>query len=105
MGRKARSRPAKLASKLAHIRTAMGLSQSEMIWKLGLTDELRQSHISGYELGTGEPSLIVLLRYARLAGVSMEMLVDDEMDLPEHLPVIAKQYEWVMKRVRPERKH
>ncbi|MGA9767855.1 MAG: helix-turn-helix transcriptional regulator [Blastocatellia bacterium] len=90
MGRKARLKPAKLASKLAHIRTSLGLSQSEMIWKLGLTDELLQSHISGYELGTGEPSLIVLLRYARLAGVSMEVLVDDELDLPERLPVAPK---------------
>jgi transcriptional regulator with XRE-family HTH domain len=90
MGRKARLKPARLASKLTHIRTSLGLSQSEMIWKLRLTDELRQSHISGYELGNGEPSLIVLLRYARLAGVSMEMLVDDELDLPERLPVAPK---------------
>ncbi|MGA9767860.1 MAG: helix-turn-helix transcriptional regulator [Blastocatellia bacterium] len=90
MGRKARLKPFKLASKLTHIRTSLGLSQNEMIWKLRLTDELLQSHISGYELGTGEPSLIVLLRYARLAGVSMEMIVDDELDLPERLPVALK---------------
>src|ERR1044071_10418555 len=90
MGRKARLKPAKLASKLTHIRTSLGLSQNEMIRKLRLTDELLQSHISGYEHGTGEPSLIVLLRYARLAGVSMEMLVDDELDLPERLPVAPK---------------
>jgi transcriptional regulator with XRE-family HTH domain len=90
MGRKARLKPAKLASKLTHIRTSLGLSQNEMIGKLRLTDDLLQSHISGYEHGTGEPSLLVLLRYARLAGVSMEMLVDDEMDLPERLPATTR---------------
>ncbi|MFP5260866.1 MAG: helix-turn-helix domain-containing protein [Blastocatellia bacterium] len=86
MGFKARQKPVKLGKKLAHIRSELGLSQNEMIRKLGLVGELRQSHISGYELGRREPSLIVLLRYARLAGVSMESIVDDGIDLPKRLP-------------------
>lgn len=90
MGHKARRKPLNLAKKLVHVRNALGLSQNEMIWRLGLSDELRQSHISGFELGTREPSLIVLLRYARVAGVTMEMLVDDELDLPKRLPAIRK---------------
>jgi len=85
MGYKARRRPAKLGKKLARIRKELGLSQNEMIRRLGFTDELRQSHISGFELGTREPSLNVLLRYARVAGVTMETLVDDHLDLPKHL--------------------
>jgi len=85
MGHKARSKPTKLAEKLTQIRLGLGLSQSEMISRLGMTDELRQSHISGFELGTREPSLIVLLRYARMARVSMESLVDDSLDLPTRL--------------------
>ena len=44
------------------------------------------SAISQYELGTREPPLPVLLKYARLAGVIMDVLVDDEMDLPKKLP-------------------
>jgi hypothetical protein len=32
----------------------------------------------------------VLLRYARAAGVSMDVLVDDELDLPERLPTAAR---------------
>ena len=44
-----------------------------------------RSAISGYELGTREPTLITLLKYARLAGVHMDVLVDDEMDLPKKL--------------------
>jgi transcriptional regulator with XRE-family HTH domain len=85
MGFKARQKPAKLGKKLAYIRMELGLSQNEMIQKLGFADELRQSHISGYELGRREPSLIVLLRYAKVAGVSMETLVDDRLDLPKRL--------------------
>jgi len=55
-----------------------------MIRKLGL-DELRQSHISAFELGAREPSSIVLLHYARAACVSMEELVDDELELSDPL--------------------
>jgi hypothetical protein len=40
-----------------------------------------------FELGEREPSLIVLLRYARAAGVSTDVLIDDELDLPKRLPV------------------
>ena len=41
--------------------------------------DLQVSHtvVSSYELGTGEPDLLSLLRYARLAGVSVESLIDD----------------------------
>src|SRR5436853_3486659 len=82
-----RAKPARLAEKLARIRTELGLSQSQMIHRLGFSETMRQSHISGYELGTREPSLIVLLRYARIAVVAMEVLVDDELDLPKRLPI------------------
>ena len=46
-----------------------GLSQNGMIRRLGLEEELTQSRVSGYELGTREPSLLTLLRYAKTAGV------------------------------------
>ena len=85
MAHNTREKPARLAEKLTQIRNELGLSQSQMIRQLGYADQLRQSHISGYELGTREPSLIVLLRYARVAGVPMETLVDDSMDLPKRL--------------------
>ena len=42
----------------------------------------RLSHrLSEFESGRREPNLLVLLRYARLAKVSVESLIDDEMDL------------------------
>jgi transcriptional regulator with XRE-family HTH domain len=40
------------------------------------------SAISGYERGVREPSLIVLLKYARLAGCAVEDLIDDKIKWP-----------------------
>jgi transcriptional regulator with XRE-family HTH domain len=85
MGRRARPKPTKLAGKLVRIRSELNLSQSEMIRKLGFADYLRQSHISAFELGTREPPLLVLLRYAQVAGLTMEMLVNDDTELPKQL--------------------
>lgn len=99
MGSARRPTPARLAEKLLQIRTRLGLSQSQMLRQLGDTNtRLHAPHISGYESGKREPPLIVLLQYARAAGVPVELLIDDEQDLPERLP--ASTTTWVMKRGR-----
>ena len=54
--------------------------------QLGLEDEVEYTNISKYELGRNEPPLTTLLRYARIAGVHLEDIVDDELDLPAKLP-------------------
>ena len=90
MGRAARLRSARLAEKLRQIRDALGLSQNELIKQLGLEDVLYQSNVSGFESGEREPPLPILLSYARVAGVCMDRLVDDELDLPAKLPAKAK---------------
>ncbi len=84
MGVKARPKPARLAEKLLQVRTALGLSQNGMIRQLGL--ELTQNRISDYELGKSEPPLGVLVEYAHVAGVCLERLVNDDLDLPAELP-------------------
>jgi hypothetical protein len=48
------------------------------------------AHVSGYERGEREPSLPALLRYARLAGVCLDAIVDDALDLPAKLPAKPK---------------
>jgi len=58
----------------------LGLSQTEMSKRLEL--KVHYSAVSNYELGTREPDLIILLRYARLAGVSTDVLIDDKPNLP-----------------------
>lgn len=90
MGRSSRPRPARLADKLRHVRDCLGLSQNEMLRHLGLDEELFQGSISGYELGTREPPLAVLLRYARAANVYVEALIDDDLDMPVRLPSSTK---------------
>ncbi|MCA1634144.1 MAG: helix-turn-helix domain-containing protein [Acidobacteria bacterium] len=86
----ARPRPERLAGKLLQIRLALGLSQTEMLKRLGAEDLIAYNQISRYESGTREPSLLILLQYARVANVLMEALVDDELDLPERLPSKVK---------------
>ncbi|HKQ06197.1 MAG TPA: helix-turn-helix transcriptional regulator [Blastocatellia bacterium] len=86
MGKVARPKPKFLAKKLKEIRVGFGLSQSEMLKQLELDERVFYSAISGYELGTREPSLPVLLKYARLAGICLDVLVDDELDLPAKVP-------------------
>ncbi len=80
-----RLRPERLAEKLKGIRVALGLSQDGMLERLGLAEEYFRSRISAYELGNREPPLPVLLEYARCAGISTDVLIDDELDLPAGL--------------------
>ncbi|HEV2879831.1 MAG TPA: helix-turn-helix transcriptional regulator [Pyrinomonadaceae bacterium] len=82
----ARPKPARLAEKLLAIRNALGLTQPEIHSRLGVEDSITYHRISEYETGKREPHLKILLHYARLAGVHMEDIVDDELDLPEKLP-------------------
>ena len=86
MGGKPRIKPKRLAEKLRRIREALELSQSEMWRHLGVEDLIWFKQISTYELGTREPPLPILLRYARAANVSTDVLIDDEIDLPAKLP-------------------
>ena len=81
----ARPKPKRLAEKLRQIRLALGLSQTEMLKRLGLEEDMKYPRISEYETGQREPSLLTLLEYSRAAGVHMEVLADDEADLPARL--------------------
>jgi transcriptional regulator with XRE-family HTH domain len=90
MGSRKRPRSLRLHEKLRQIREAYALSQAEIVSRLGLTDELKQSDISAFEREpddkwSREPALPHLLRYARVAGVNVEVLIDDDMDLPDKL--------------------
>lgn len=80
MGKTKRDSPRKLAKKLRRIRVRLGLSQGDMAKRLGLNE---RASVSGYELGTREPPLLVLLKYARLAGTIVDVLIDDKLKLPD----------------------
>ena len=79
-GRTRRDRPLRLGHKLLAIRKHLGLSQVQIANMLGLK---QYSSISHFELGLREPNAMVVLHYAQLVGVPMELLIDDELDLPD----------------------
>ncbi len=82
MAKVPRPKPKRLPEKLKMIRENLNLSQNEMLRSLGIADSYNRSVISGYELGSKEPPLPILLKYARLAGISTDLLIDDELNLP-----------------------
>jgi transcriptional regulator with XRE-family HTH domain len=90
MARGPREKPKRLAEKLLTIRLALGLSQTELLKRLEADDKMVYSRISEFESGKGEPSLPVLLQYARVAGVCVDVLIDDKLDLPAKLPAKPK---------------
>lgn len=86
MGTSSRPRPKLLSEKLLQVRLSLNLSQNELISRLGYSEDLFQGSVSAYERGKREPSLPLLLRYAKLAGLCVDVLIDDDLDLPRNLP-------------------
>lgn len=86
----ARQKAERLAEKLLQLRLTLGLSQAEMLKRLEAEEMIVYNRISDYELGKREPPLPILLQYARVAGVHVEDLIDDELDLPGKLPGNAR---------------
>jgi transcriptional regulator with XRE-family HTH domain len=77
-----RPQPRRLPGKLRKIRMKLNLTQQQM------SDVVRQrrspvypGHVSEFESGRREPSLLVLLKYARAAGVTVDSLVDDNFEI------------------------
>lgn len=88
MGKYPRRKQRRLADKLLQIRLSFNLSQNEILRHLGLDEEFSRTNISNYELDQREPPLFVLLQYAHLSGVCLDVLVDDDLELPKRLPSV-----------------
>ena len=89
MGRRARHKPSRLGKKLQLIRQALGLSQNQMLVKIGLDEKYTRNNLSNYELDVREAPLDIVLGYARVGGMTVEMLVDDKVDLPKRKKRVA----------------
>lgn len=85
MKKRSPTKSGRLARKLKQIRLSLGLSQTEILERMGLGEHLFRSNISQYERGDRVPAPPVLLEYARLANVNLAVLIDDTLDLPEKL--------------------
>lgn len=84
MGRAKRVRPARLGEKLLAIRRSFDCSLTQMAERLSSEEfTVRRQAVSQYELNDNEPPLMVLLKYARMAGVTIDVLADDKADLPK----------------------
>ncbi len=62
-----------------------------MLRRLGLEKEIERDYVSKYERGILEPTLNVLLAYARAIsttgkGEFLETLIDDQQNLPVKIP-------------------
>lgn len=89
MGRGRRPRPEKLQEKVCEIRRKLAITQDEMarsLIKFGAEETTHSGYIADFETGKRAPSLLSVLAYAKLIGVCADVLLDDEMDLPEKLP-------------------
>jgi transcriptional regulator with XRE-family HTH domain len=80
MGRAKRLRPKHLGKKLKQIREILELSQVGMAEALDFPT-VHPTNISGYETGKREPPYPVLLKYARLVGISTDILIDDKLEI------------------------
>ena len=85
MGRVPLKKPRRLSKKLRQIRIMLELSQDGIVQQMGLERKLKRTSVSNFERNRRIPSWQILLRYARLAGICLEVLVDDELELPADL--------------------
>ncbi len=72
----------RLGEKLRTVRERAGLTLDQMGEALGRTEETRRSRVRQWETGRRVPDLMTILRYARFAGISTDVLLDDSLDLP-----------------------
>lgn len=77
-----RAMPKKLGKKMRQIREGLGMSQRQIVDALNYkATPLRASQISQYENGQREPTMMLVLAYAKLAKISTDVLIDDKMKL------------------------
>jgi transcriptional regulator with XRE-family HTH domain len=87
-GSRKRPVPKLLARKLKQVRTERGWTQPEMGKQLaGIMKQKTNASppdgamISRFERGEREPNLIVLYAYAKIAGVTVDLFIDDRFTL------------------------
>jgi transcriptional regulator with XRE-family HTH domain len=78
-----RPQPRFLGKKLRQIRKRLDLTRGVMAEIVGhkRSPVYSRPHIAKFERGRREPSLLVPLQYARVAKVSVDVLIDDKIDL------------------------
>jgi transcriptional regulator with XRE-family HTH domain len=90
-----RPRTPRLGEKLRQIRKRIdgGLTQNEIVERLGLESDFDQERVSKYERGVIEPPIYVLIAYSDLAGISLDVLLRPEHDIPDKIPAGTKSFD------------
>jgi transcriptional regulator with XRE-family HTH domain len=75
-------KPKRLVEKLLQIREALGLSQQEMAERLNERAgvKITSKNVSNYERNKSTPYIEIVLAYARLANVTMNQIIDDDLE-------------------------
>jgi transcriptional regulator with XRE-family HTH domain len=76
-----RQLPKYLGQKLRAIRESNGWSLDQMADAVGKTSSSRRTRVYEWEQGKRQPDLASLLAYAKLASVTVEVLIDDGLEL------------------------
>lgn len=87
----------KIGKKLLEIRLKFNESQNGMLKKLGLENDFRREYVSKWEHGLLMPPLYVLCAYADFANIFLEVIVRDDLFLPESLPVVINNKSKILK--------
>ena len=83
MGKKQLDKPKRIGEKVREIRLNLGLTQGQMFALLETHGaRIYVGYIGLYEVNERLPTLLVVLAYARAAGISTDYLIDDQLDLP-----------------------
>jgi transcriptional regulator with XRE-family HTH domain len=73
--------PKRLGEKLKSIREHKGWTLEQMADAVGKTGHSRRTRVYEWENGIRQPDLYILLKYAKLADVSTDILIDDAVEL------------------------
>jgi transcriptional regulator with XRE-family HTH domain len=89
MSSKKPEQPKRIAKKVTEIRLSLDLTQEQMAVALreraAKGVRIHDGYIGLYELGKRTPLPLVILAYAKVAGISTDILIDDELVLPKKL--------------------
>lgn len=103
MGNKRRPMAQSLPAKLLAVREVFNASQNQIADALSVevaAFNLNCGRISEYEHNKREPNMLVLLAYARLAGITVELIIDDRVDMAQFRKALAKKARFIEKQRR-----